>query len=265
MPESLVDESLVDAPDRSFIDFPFQASAGLAARARIGAVVLASDHTVEHEFWEMVAQPGVAVHFTRIASSAIITPTTLAAMEDTIASQAALILPDAQLDVLAYACTSASIVLGEDRVFGQIKKGRPEARPNTPITAAFAAFDSLDVCRIAVLTPYTRDVNELVRGYIEARGYTVPVFGSFNEPDDNIVACITTDSLRRAVLALGKRDDVDCVFVSCTSVRLADAIASLEAELGKPVLSSNQVLAWHSLRLAGIQDQLAQWGRLFTL
>ncbi|MDF1750132.1 MAG: Asp/Glu racemase [Alphaproteobacteria bacterium] len=258
-------ESLVDVAKETIEDFPFEADAGLAARARIGVVVLASDHTLEHEFWEMVAQPGVALHFSRIANSPIITPTTLAAMEASIASQAAVILPGAPLGVLAYGCTSATIVLGEERIFDQIRAGRPEALPTTPITAAFAAFEALAVQRIAVLTPYTPDVNAIVRRYIMAKGYEVPVFGSFNEADDNVAARISADSLRHAILSLGRRADVDAVFVSCTSIRIANAIQSLEAELNKPVMSSNHVMAWHCLRLAGIQDRLPQWGRLFAL
>jgi maleate isomerase len=35
--------------------------------------------------------------------------------------------------------------------------------------------------------------------------------------------------------------------------------------LGKPVTSSNHAMAWHCLRLAGVDDALPQFGRLFTL
>ncbi len=42
-------------------------------------------------------------------------------------------------------------------------------------------------------------------------------------------------------------------------------MAELEAELGKPVTSSNHAMAWHSLRLAGIDEPQPQFGRLFTL
>ena len=35
---------------------------GIASRARIGLVVLASDHTVEYEFRQVVTMPGVAVY-----------------------------------------------------------------------------------------------------------------------------------------------------------------------------------------------------------
>ncbi|GIS88385.1 MAG: hypothetical protein CM1200mP18_10950 [Gammaproteobacteria bacterium] len=106
-------------------------------------------------------------------------------MENGIADQAAVILPGVELDVLAYGCTSASIVLGEDRVFELIKKGGPEAQPTTPVTAAFAAFRAFQSRRIGVVTPYSEDINRTVRQYFIDNGLQFPVLGSFNQTDDN--------------------------------------------------------------------------------
>lgn len=242
---------------------PFEVDAGLGARARIGLIVLATDHTVEHEFRRVVDLRDVAFYQSRIPNSPSITPETLAAMAADISSRAAVILPGIDLDVVAYGCTSASIVLGEEKVFELIEAGRPEAKPTTPITAAFAAFDAFDAKRIGVLTPYRRDVNERVRAYIENKGYTVPVFGSFNEEDDNIAARISPGSIKSAILEVGARTDVDMVFLSCTSLRLVEHAAEIEAELGKPVTSSNHALAWHCLRLAGVDTVQPQFGLLY--
>ena len=131
---------------------------GIASRARIGLVVLASDHTVEYEFRQVVTMPGVAIYQTRIPNSPKITTDSLRAMETDIADQAAVILPGVELDVLAYGCTSASIVLGEDRVFELINKGRPEAQPTTPVTAAFAAFRALQTVSYTHLTLPTKRI-----------------------------------------------------------------------------------------------------------
>ena len=70
-------------------------------------------------------------------------------------------------------------------------------------------------------------------------------------------------SIREAAVGLGRREEVDAVFVSCTSLRLAMVAAEIEAEIGKPVTSSNHAMAWHCLRLAGIDEPLPQFGRLF--
>ena len=58
----------------------FATDAGIAARARIGLIVLASDHTIEHEFRRVLTAPGVALYQARIRNSPRITPETLAAI-----------------------------------------------------------------------------------------------------------------------------------------------------------------------------------------
>ncbi len=42
-------------------------------------------------------------------------------------------------------------------------------------------------------------------------------------------------------------------------------LAELEKNLGIPLTSSNHAMAWHALRLAGIDDKLDQFGSLFEL
>ncbi|MFQ5728839.1 MAG: Asp/Glu racemase [Waddliaceae bacterium] len=246
-------------------NIPFETDLGIGARAKIGILVLATDHTMEYEFRKVINIPGVAFYHSRIPNSPNITPETLSEMENDLANRAAIILPGVDLDVVAYGCTSASMVLGEETVFARIREGRPEAKPTTPITAAFAAFDAFKARRIAVLTPYTREVNNQVRAYITSRGFEIPVFGSFDKGDDNVVARISSDSIRQAILQVGKRDDVDMVFLSCTNLRFAEIVNEVESELGKPVTSSNHAMAWHCLRLAGIDDRLPQFGQLYNL
>jgi maleate isomerase len=243
---------------------PFETDQGIASRARIGLIVLATDFTIEHEWRRiMTGLDGVALYQSRIRNDAQITPETLRAMEPLIAAAADVILPGATLDVVAYGCTSASMAIGEEKVFERIRSVRPNAKCTTPITAAFAAFSALGARRIGMLTPYRADVNRIVADYIGARGFEVPVFGSFSEQDDGVVARITPASVKRGVATILARAKVDAVFVSCTSVRLAEAAAEIEAETGVPITSSNHAMAWHALRLAGIADRLPRWGSLF--
>jgi maleate isomerase len=236
---------------------------GIAERAAIGLIVLATDQTIEHEFRRLLEVPGVGLYESRILNDARITPETLAAMEARLVEAAALILPGLPLDVLAFGCTSASMVIGEVRVCERLREVRPGIACTTPITAAFAAFRALGVRRLALLTPYRNDINRFMRGYIEDRGFEVPVMGSFNEEDDRRAARIDAASVRDAAIELGRSDLVDAVLVSCTSLRLVDAIGAIEAELNKPVTSSNHAMAWHCLRLAGIADHRPAFGMLF--
>jgi maleate isomerase len=243
---------------------PFATDDGVASRAAIGLVILSSDHTIEHEFRQLTAIPGVAFYTSRIRNNPQITPVTVVEMESRIRSATDLILPQAHLDVVAYACTSATVVMGEQTVFEKIREARPDVACTTPISAAFAAFDTLAARNIAVLTPYRDDVNQRLREYIENAGYRVPVLGSFTEDNDNRVARISPDSVRSAAVELAAMDRVDAVFVSCTAVRLGGIVREVERATGKPVTSSNHALAWHCLRLSGVDEPQPEFGSLFA-
>jgi len=247
--------------------YEFDSDAGVASRASIGLVVLSSDQTIEHEFREITRSlDKVGIYVARVAMDNQVTPETLAAMEKRIAEATGLILPGIDLDVVAYGCTSASMVIGEEKVFGEIRKARPNVSCTTPITAGFAALRALGAARIAVLTPYSDDVNQQVRHYIETSGgFEVSAFGSFNEDDDRRAARISETSIVDAACTLGERDDVDGVFISCTSLRVARVAGEVERRIGKPVTGSNHAMAWHALRIAGVDDTLPEFGQLFTL
>ncbi len=238
---------------------------GVARRAAIGLVVLATDQTMEHEFRRLLRVDGVAVYHARLYNDAEVTPDTLRAMRPLIAPATALILPGTRLDVVAFGCTSASMVLGEETVFAEIRKSRPGIACTTPVTAAFAALGALRARRIGVLTPYSPAVNATVIGYLAARDLEVAAFATFDQPDDRKAARIAVPAIARGVAALSRATQLDAVFVSCTSLRLAEAVEAIEAEVSIPVTSSDHALAWHCLRLAGITDKVEGAGRLFSL
>ena len=251
----------------SFTDLgvlPCMMDAGVAARAAIGLLVLATDQTMEHEFRYLIRMPGVAVYGARLFNDAEVTPDTLRAIADRIAPATELILPSLHLDVVAFGCTSASMALGEEEVFRRVRRARPDVACTTPVTAAFAAFKALGARRIGVLTPYAPEVNAVVRAYLDAHGPEVAAFATFDKRDDREAARITVDSIAAGIATLARSTRLDAVFVSCTSLRLAESVAAIEADVGIPVTSSDHALAWHCLRLAGVNDAVPCAGQLFA-
>ena len=133
------------------------------------------------------------------------------------------------------------------------------------MTACKAALKALGVKRVAFLTPYDPGITTTMRDNLLVSGFEIPVTGSFFESDDFVVGRIDPESILEAIEKIGARDDCDGVFVSCTNLRVASIIETAEARLGKPVTSSNHALAWHLLRLAGIQDCPENFGSLFQV
>src|SRR5258708_7769764 len=102
--------------------FDFSLDEGISRRAAIGLVVLATDHTIEYEWRQLLNVDGVGFYESRIANSAEISPETLREMDTRIAPGVAVIRPGEHLDVVAFGCTSASMILGEERVMERIKE-----------------------------------------------------------------------------------------------------------------------------------------------
>ena len=46
------------------------------------------------------------------------------------------------------------------------------------------------------------------------------------------------------------------------AIRAVEAIAPIEADIGKPVVTSNQAMVWHALKKLGIDDMPKGYGRL---
>jgi maleate isomerase len=243
---------------------PSELDGGLAARAAIGLVVLATDQTLEHEFRELIRIPGVAFYESRLFNDNEIAPRTLRAIGPRIAPSLDLILPSLKLDVVGFGCTSATMTLGEEAVFAEIHKVRPGAACTTPVTAALAAFRALGARGIGLLTPYTREINANLVKYFNGRGVDIAAVATFDREDDREAARISIASIEAAAERLASAPGVDAIFVSCTSLRVAEAVERIERRTGVAVTSSNHAMAWHCLRLAGIEDQVAGAGRLFA-
>lgn len=155
-------------------------------------------------------------------------------------------------------------MIGEGLVDQMIRTVHPQAKTSNPITACKAALTALGLGRIALVTPYPHEVTLEMQANLCAAGFNITAVTSFNQSDDFTVARISSASILNAVLTIGAREEVDGVFVSCTSLRALEIIPEAEARLDKPVISSNQALAWHLLRLAGLTNKPAGSGQLFA-
>lgn len=231
--------------------FPYDLVGPIGSAATLGLIVLQSDLTIEHDFRRLFADPGFALYVSRVPSGDEVTPETLTAMREQLPRAASLLPPSARFDVIGYGCTSASTLIGPDAVRRLVRQGAQTKAVANPLSAALAALGRVQARRVALVTPYIESVVAPMRAAFEAGGIAVPATLSFGEEKEENVARISPDSIKAAALHVGGGPDVDAVFLSCTNLRTLDIIDDLEMRLGKPVLSSNQVLAWQMAEMAG--------------
>jgi len=240
---------------------PYEIDDQAPRRPRLGLLVLREDETIEADFRRLLPIDGVRLYQSRLPSPAAITAETLPRMEAALPAAAALLPDAAPIDVIGYACTSGAAAIGEAAVARLITGPHPGAKATTPLTALKAACKALGVARLGVVSPYVAEVSQSLVEAIERGGIAVSAFGSFDQKMDRLVARIARPSILAAILAVGG-GDCEAVFASCTNLRAVEVLAEAQARLGKPVLASNQVLAWHMLRLAGLADEIPQLGAL---
>lgn len=235
---------------------------GLGARATIGLIALSIDGIIESELRRFLDVDGVELFTTRLAPSSDTSPDGLRQLRADIPRTAATLLPGRKLDVIAFGCTSGAMAIGPGSVAARIGDIRPGTPVVDPISASLAALAHVGVKRAGVLTPYVDSVNAVVADYLSASGLVIGAAGSFKQLPP-VINRISEADVRDAAITLGQRD-VDGVFISCTGLRCAGVIAEIEDAIGKPVIASNQALAWDILRAAHLPTRLPGFGRLFA-
>ncbi|AXC49485.1 ectoine utilization protein EutA [Paracoccus suum] len=216
---------------------------------RIGLIALSTDMTTELDYARVLVPRGIAVHVTRIPFANPVTPQTLAAMAPDIGAAAGLILPGEALDAVVYSCTSASVVIGDERVRAAIEGGRPGVTAITPISAGFAALRALGARRISLLTPYLPETTAPMAALF-AEAFDLAGVSCMGQTDDRAMARINGVTLAvqaRAAVEAGS----DALFIACTALRAVESIAEIEAAAGVPVVSANLATAWAVLRACG--------------
>ncbi len=234
---------------------------GRNARGKIGMVLIPNEQTIEEEMIR-TAPPGVGVYFSRAVMPHEISTAALAQCGDTIAEAAGRILPDDGLDVVCFACTSGSIAVGEARARAELARGAPGVKATTLVTGVRRAMERFGARRIAVGTPYTDELNTTVARYWRQAGLEIANFQGLGLDYDHQMIRVDPRYLIEFAEAVD-RPDADLFLMSCGAIRTLGVVNEIERRLGKPVVASNQAMLWDCLRLAGVEDRLEGYGRLF--
>jgi len=228
---------------------------------RIGLIIPSVNATIEPEFARL-APEGFSFHAARVMLRET-TPDDLRAMNAELSSAARLIA-SVNPRVVGYACTSGSFLDGAEGLARQMAEiGGITGCPVVATSAAMIdALRAVGVRRIALATPYLDVLNEIEKQYFESHGFTVVSVRGLGLSGAAIRE-VPPEAICRLVRS-ADRPDADGIFVSCTDFRAVETVALLEAELGKPVVTSNLATLWELLRACGHATRRDDLGRLFA-
>ena len=229
---------------------------------RIGLIALSTDFTIEQDYRNICHQLPVDIFVNRIPFENPLNHENYLKMANHISDVSAHILPSEDVDIVAYGCTSGTIAIGAERIKQEVNNSKPKAKVTTPITAAIKAFNYLGIKKIAVLTPYPKDVNETVFNYLNENNLTIDSFSSFNLEYDSEIAQVSLESLQKQIAKIDL-SNVDGLFVSCTALKIVDVLDKIEKLQNTTIISSNQAIIWDCLRSVGIDTKIKGYGKLF--
>ncbi len=248
---------------------------GWSFRARLGVIVPHAAIGTESELQAM-APEGVSIHATRVPlgvmrAGGVMDPTIAlepvrAFADPPLVEDAAELLAAAPLHAIGFGFTSSSYVRGaaDDETLRQRLEARTRGIP-VAITSVSAVLGlrALGAVRIALVDPpwFSPELTALGVDYFRDQGFDVVHAEAAALPSDqrSIHPGQLFEWVRGHVPA-----DSEAVYIGGNGLRAVGVIHALEEDLGIPVLTANQALLWHLLRLAGTHVPVVGYGRQFN-
>jgi maleate isomerase len=216
-------------------------------------VIVPYDFALDREIWRWVPD-SISLLLTRTAFHPMSSSVEMAEMistDETLHASTANLLA-AEPEVVVYLCASGSFVrgvAGEQAMREQmLAAGAPRAV--TTSSALLDALQHLGVRKIAVATPYVPSLTLRLHMFLEEAG--VEVLSGRELGLGEKIWRVTGPTVHDLAVA-ADHPDAEAVFISCTNLATYNVIWPLEAALGKPVITANQVSMWAALRAAGHQ------------
>ena len=230
---------------------------------RVGLIIPSSNRMVEQEMAQAFPR-GICVHVTRLR----MTGGNRVPFDQLVPriEEATRALVDARCDVVAFHCTANSMEGGSDgeqQILATVSRaGAPHA--TTTITAIQRAFDALRARRIVLITPYSAATTEHEASFLRQAGYDVLSARGFALAGSDAY-CATPPQFWRDRAIEAARPDADAYLISCANISVFGVIKELEAQLERPVVTSNQAVIWDALRLIGWRETAGCPGGLFEI
>jgi maleate isomerase len=233
---------------------------------RLGVLTPSSNTALEPLTSALAAAvPNCSAHFSRFTVTEIaLSERALGQFDDSKILAAAELLADAKVDVIAWSGTAAGW-LGFDADERLVE--RITERTGIPATTAVLALNELlalrDIRRLALVTPYTADVQQRIIDNYAARGIEVVAERQLDIRVNHDFALVEPAKLR-ALMGEVAQAKPQAITTFCTNLRAAPLAAAVEAELDIPLLDTVSTTVWGALRAVGADPSAVRgWGQLF--
>lgn len=233
---------------------------------RLGVLTPSSNTALEPLTQALLAGlPDASAHFSRFRVTQIgLDAGALGQFDDSKILAAAELLADAKLQVIGWSGTAAGWMgFEQDRRLCE----RITASTGIAATTAVLALNELlalrGVRRLALVTPYTQDVQERIAANYRAIGIEVVAERHLSIRDNHAFGLVEPAQLRQLIGEVAQARP-QAIATYCTNLRAAPLAEEVEHSLGIPLLDTVATTVWGMLRAAGVSPAaITGWGGLF--
>jgi maleate isomerase len=199
--------------------------------------------------------PGVTLHTARMLLQGGVTIEAEERMLDEYLPKSAQEISTMRPDVVVFGCTSAGALRGPayEQGLAQQLSQTTGAPAITIMGAVVEELNRLAARRVAVLSPYSQEVNETIQRSLEASGFDVVYTAGMDLPSAFGIADVSPEQVVDYAREHLQGVEADCLFVSCANLRSLEAIEGLRAVADMPVITSNQAVLESVRRVLALQ------------
>lgn len=212
-----------------------------------------------------MAVPDCSAHFSRFTVTEIaLSDQALAQFDDGKILAAAELLADAKVDVIAWSGTAAGwLGFDADRRLVERIEQRTGIRATTAVLALNELLALRDIRRLALVTPYTADVQQRIVDNYARQGIEIVAERHLDIRVNHDFALVEPSRLR-ALMAEVAAAGPQAITTFCTNLHAAPLAKAIEAEFDIPLLDTVSTTVWGALRAVGADPAAIHgWGRLF--
>ena len=235
----------------------------LGWKAKIGVLIPAVDTGYCSYEFRVVCPEGVVILETRVKMGALTLEMLRKMREDAVSG--AELLAAAGPDVITYEATAAGFILGVDGDAALIREIEEATgiRATTGASSVAASLEALGVKQVSVYAATPEEVTLYTVRYLADKGFNVPRHESVSFSHASEGFRMSPWEVYSEVVKFYRHcPDVEAVFIAGGCFRTLEMLATLEKDLGLPVVATVPANMWHCLKIAGVKDPVYGFGQL---
>lgn len=235
-------------------------------RARIGVLVPFTNCNLEPDM-ALMTPAGISLHVARMGGydeDEVPGATQMHGLGAADLDEPLKLLLGIKPDVILYGCTSATLTHGPafDRALTERIKSDSGAATVTAAGALVHALCHIAAARIGFASPYVPEINDMAVNFLADMGVETVQRSEVKGTLDNTGQGALSPDDVYALALQADHPKAEALVLSCTEMRSVEALAMIEAAVGKPVITSNQAMLFAALQHLGIDDPVPGFGQL---